>query len=317
MDTVGSPSYLQVMPQRARVLFDESHSQAWTIRPEIARAIQPSHPEDSSYARAADVLRARDFAVAAHTDGPLDREALAGADVLVIAHPSDPKWERTVPSGSPRLSGAELDAVEAFVRDGGGLILLAEEEQDKYGNNLAELGARFGVRLNSDLVSDYERHDPGAPHWVLIDEAHHLFPRGGSVAESMFDFDVSVTGGLLKNSFGSEAYIRLAAERWSTFNGSFTQDFSAGKIASNIRGYFPMSAQAQVHRVVTRYVGYAQQFLAEHPHEGYTAVNGAPPQCRATTRKGAACQRMPLAHNGYCPSHQHLADTEDRELAAA
>jgi hypothetical protein len=24
-----------------------------------------------------------------------------------------------------------------------------------------------------------------------------------------------------------------------------------------------------------------------------------------------------LPHNGYCPSHQHLADTEDRALAAA
>jgi hypothetical protein len=35
------------------------------------------------------------------------------------------------------------------------------------------------------------------------------------------------------------------------------------------------------------------------------------------TRKGAACQRTPLAHNGYCPSHQHLADTEDQELVAA
>lgn len=56
---------------------------------------------------------------------------------------------------------------------------------------------------------------------------------------SMFDFDVNVTGGLLANAFGSEAYVRLSAERWSTFNGSFTQDFSAGKIASNIRGYFP------------------------------------------------------------------------------
>ena len=55
---------------------------------------------------------------------------------------------------------------------------------------------------------------------------------------AMFDFDVSVTGGLLAKSFGSEAYIRLSAERWSTFNGSFTQDFSAGKVASNIRGYF-------------------------------------------------------------------------------
>jgi hypothetical protein len=85
----------------------------------------------------------------------------------------------------------------------------------------------------------------------------------------------------------------------------------------DIRSYFPMSAQGHVHRVVARYMGFAQQYLAEHPLEGYAAVSGAPPQCRATTRKGSACQRTPLAHNGYCPSHQHLADTEDRELVAA
>jgi hypothetical protein len=85
----------------------------------------------------------------------------------------------------------------------------------------------------------------------------------------------------------------------------------------DIRNHFPMSAQEHVHEVVSRYIGYAQQFLEEHPHEGYTAVSGANPQCRATTRKGTACQRVPLARNGYCPSHQHLADTEDRELAAA
>jgi hypothetical protein len=85
----------------------------------------------------------------------------------------------------------------------------------------------------------------------------------------------------------------------------------------DIRSYFPMTAQSHAHRVVNRYMGYAQRFLAAHPHEGYTAVSGAPPQCRATTRKGSACQRAPLPHNGYCPSHQHLADTENRELAAA
>ena len=84
-----------------------------------------------------------------------------------------------------------------------------------------------------------------------------------------------------------------------------------------VRTYFPMSSQAHVHNVISRYMGFAQQFLIEHPLDGYTAVSGAPPQCRATTRKGSACQRTPLAHNGYCPSHQHLADTEDRELAAA
>jgi hypothetical protein len=91
----------------------------------------------------------------------------------------------------------------------------------------------------------------------------------------------------------------------------------ARTLFQDIRNYFPMCAQKHVYSVVTRYIGYAQAYLAEHPHEGYTAVSGAPPQCRATTRKGAACQRTPLPHNGYCPSHQHLAETENRELAAA
>src|SRR3954454_13566208 len=159
---------VSAMSKPVRVVFDESHSEAWTIRPEVADAMQPSHPADSSYARAADALAARDFAVAAHTEGPLSTEALAGADVLVIAHPSDPKWERTTPSGPPRLSDVELDAVEAFVRGGGGLVLLGEEEQDKYGNNLVELAARFGITIHSALVSDYERHHH-APHWVLAD----------------------------------------------------------------------------------------------------------------------------------------------------
>src|SRR4051794_3723742 len=157
-------------PPVARVLFDESHSESWTVRPDVARSMQPSHPADSSYVRAADALRERSLAVEAVPDGPLGPELLGEAAVLVIAHPSEPKWERTVPgSGSPRLSPAELDAVEAFVHSGGGLVLLAEEEQDKYGNNVAELAARFGVRVNSDLVSDYDRHHAGTPHWLLAD----------------------------------------------------------------------------------------------------------------------------------------------------
>jgi hydroxymethylpyrimidine pyrophosphatase-like HAD family hydrolase len=33
------------------------------------------------------------------------------------------------------------------------------------------------------------RASTGTPHWVVIDEAHHLFPPGGSLAEEMFDFE--------------------------------------------------------------------------------------------------------------------------------
>jgi hypothetical protein len=149
-----------------QVVFDEAHSEAWTIRTELASAMQPAHPGDSSYARAAAALAERDFSVRANVDGPLDADALSECDVLVLAHPSDPRWERTTGSGSPRLSASELDAVESFVEGGGGLIVMGETEQEKYGNNLNELLARFGLRLENDTVQDYE-HCTGAPTWVL------------------------------------------------------------------------------------------------------------------------------------------------------
>src|SRR5437016_8392501 len=131
----------------ARVLFDEAHSEAWTIRAELAEAMQPAHPQDSSYARAASALAERDFMVVPNVEQPLGPETLEGVDLLVIAHPSDPAWERTTGSGSPRLTAAEIDAIEAFVREGGGLIVLGETEQDKYGNNLNELLGRFGLHI--------------------------------------------------------------------------------------------------------------------------------------------------------------------------
>src|ERR1017187_8162268 len=131
----------------AEVLFDEAHSEAWTIRPKLASVMQPAHPGDASYNRAAAALSERDFAVRANADHSLTVQTLAGCDVLVLAHPSDPKWERTTGTDSPRLSAAELDAIEAFVAGGGGLVVLGETEQDKYGNNLNELLARFGLQL--------------------------------------------------------------------------------------------------------------------------------------------------------------------------
>src|SRR3954447_1291834 len=149
------------MRARATILFDEAHSNAWTIRPEIAAEINPSHPADSSYARAAEILRAHDFEVSHDA-------ALADAAVLVIAHPSEPKWERVVPGGSPVFSAEEIDAIEAFVTGGGGLIVLAEEEQEKYGTNLAELVQRFGIAIDNAVVHDYE-HNHQAPSWVLAD----------------------------------------------------------------------------------------------------------------------------------------------------
>ncbi|PRX64299.1 hypothetical protein B0I32_109228 [Nonomuraea fuscirosea] len=154
-----------------RVLFDEAHSESWTVRREVAEAINPAHPDDNSYARAAGLLRHLGHAVTARTRGPLDAEALADQDVLVIAHPSGERWERTTGQGSPLFSAAELDAVESFVAGGGGLVVLAEEEQDKYGNNLNELLARFGVRVVHGTVRDPAHAYRGVATWVLGDRS--------------------------------------------------------------------------------------------------------------------------------------------------
>lgn len=54
----------------ARVVFDESHGEAWSIRPDAAAALRREHPAAASYAAAA-ALAERDFEVATHTGGSL------------------------------------------------------------------------------------------------------------------------------------------------------------------------------------------------------------------------------------------------------
>jgi hypothetical protein len=88
----------------------------------------------------------------------------------------------------------------------------------------------------------------------------------------------------------------------------------ARTLFNDIRVYFPISAQLHVYRVVDHYLSFEADYLASRP-TAVMELTGQKLDCRATTRKGTPCQRMPLPHNGYCPSHQHLAETE--VLAAA
>jgi hypothetical protein len=83
----------------------------------------------------------------------------------------------------------------------------------------------------------------------------------------------------------------------------------------DLRPHFEIAAWPRVWHVVARYVNATQAVLERLPRTGYDA-NGNPLQCRATTRRGTPCQRVPLHSNGYCPSHQHLAETEEVEVMA-
>ena len=79
----------------------------------------------------------------------------------------------------------------------------------------------------------------------------------------------------------------------------------------DIRRYFPITAQAQVAWAVREGVGAAVSFIEAQIEAG--ALDGGVARCKATTRKGKACQRTPLPERDYCPSHQHL----DRSTIAA
>jgi hypothetical protein len=75
----------------------------------------------------------------------------------------------------------------------------------------------------------------------------------------------------------------------------------------DIRRYFPITHQAQVAWAVQEGVSAAVSFIEAQIESG--ALDGGVARCRATTRKGKACQRTPLPDRDYCPSHQHLEST--------
>ena len=127
------------------------------------------------------------------------------------------------------------------------------------------------------------------------------------LADDILDEDV------LPGRSNHESVLRAseaAIERLATDRHYFAKP--ARTLFREIRIYFPMTAQRKVCEVVRRYIAAAEEYFTTLPLHGFD-VNGNPLQCRATTRKGTACQRMPLPHNGYCPSHQHLTETEDVE----
>lgn len=149
------------------VLVDEAHRQAWSTRPEIAARMNPQAPADAGYVVAAETLRTAGYEVRAHEDGLLTSAALADVDVLVIPHCSDEEWETTTGVGSPVHSADELAAIEDFVAAGGGLIVLAETEQKKYGNVLGDLTGRFGIDVVSTTVQDPVHRFKDVSTWVL------------------------------------------------------------------------------------------------------------------------------------------------------
>jgi hypothetical protein len=82
---------------------------------------------------------------------------------------------------------------------------------------------------------------------------------------------------------------------------------------NDVRCFFPIEEQVRVYRTCARHMALATEYVDNQLRQGVT-FDGSPVCCHASTRKGTACQRVPLPGGRYCPSHKHLED--DFEVAA-
>ncbi len=156
------------------ILFDESHSESWSVSAERAAEIQPEFPAHSSYQMAADALSRCNFMLQRNLDQPLPKKLLDPIDILALIHPSDAKWEKTTSPRSPILSPQEIKDIHSFVQDGGSLLVISEYEHDKYGNNLNDLLTPFGLGMNNTCVMDRVQCHQN-PTWILGEPAASEF----------------------------------------------------------------------------------------------------------------------------------------------
>lgn len=153
--------------KRVRIVFDETHSQSWSACAERAQLMQPEDPANASYQNAATALAQREFEVLRHLSGPISRALLETTDVLALIHPCDPKWEHTTSQNAPTLSAEEISAVLEFVHGGGALLVVSEYEHDKYGDNLNDLLAPVGLRIESGKIFDRTHCEHENPEWII------------------------------------------------------------------------------------------------------------------------------------------------------
>ncbi len=158
----------------ANILIDQAHNQAWAIDADDATRMNPAHPADASYGKLATSLEAFGHKIASHKTGLIDLAALSEVDLLIIPHASTDEWEKTLGTGSPILAETELAAIEKFVADGGGLLILGETEQPKYGNNFNQLSELFGITIANATVQDPERSFKDVATWIRPEFERHV-----------------------------------------------------------------------------------------------------------------------------------------------
>ena len=166
------------------------------------------HTVDGRYAPFAALLRADGYQVRGGT-ATFDVRALEGVEVLVIANagPSN---------GGSAFTEAEMATVEAWVRRGGKLLLIADHAP--FGVAAADLAARFGVGMGKGWTFEPSNNDSGVTSQLVYSRDNgrlgdHAITRGRDAGEAVATV-TAFTGQSLIAPEGATVLMQLGPQAW-------------------------------------------------------------------------------------------------------
>ena len=114
---------------------------------------------------------------------------------------------------------------------------------------------------------------------------------------------------ILKGQFRPELGQRLllascerTVERLARDHRRFARPAAA--LFDDVRALFPVSRQLMVYGIIEVHLDAAERGSADLL------------RCRATNRKGKACQRVPVTGSDYCPSHRYIEKLQQEKASS-
>ena len=212
---VDNPAFTKNFP---RVLFDEAHNNSDTAR--------------GRYKPFADLLFNDGYHVAVNRQ-PFTKESLKSFKIMVIVNPLGAEEMDEDGADGPAFTTAECDAVGDWVRNGGALLLVAD--QTPFGSAAEILAKRLGIDMSKGYTVDpanAAKEENNASVIVYSRENHllaeHAISSGRNEAERV-NRVIVFTGQSLKGPEGSDAFLKLADSAVDKMSSPVKSNSAAGR----------------------------------------------------------------------------------------
>jgi hypothetical protein len=209
---VAAPAYTMRHPA---VLFDEAHHNFHTV--------------GGRYKPFADLIGHDGYRVEANKK-PISRAVLDRYEILIIANAMGAEGGGPQ-AANPALTEAECQAVEAWVKAGGALLLITD--MNHWGAAAQRLGSRFGVEMSHGLTIDPRNSVPGMAMRLVFSRENallgdHPITRGRDASEQI-DRVVTYSGQSLLGPRGSVRFLMLGETAVDQYEGDLVVVRAAGR----------------------------------------------------------------------------------------